>query len=656
MPSYKKKKETRIHFEDDLDVDVDDDADDVFTFKTKRTFELLEHDEPFLQSQLREISDAGKEQFSHLKEDVKEMLEPVANGMEPCVGCLKDMIRLDWMPLVLNKRQQQKAAMVGPPSSLAAVARGQGPSSSSTANSHPATKLTARNNSRFDMQTLSSKESTISKMTPPRGNLSTISQSGTATCHNNEKATISCSRQQKKLHTRRVIPGRENMDKVKRRLMKPRTEKSVFERFAKANTTSIGAAVDPSKTEENQSARVYLVPQNMESPDNIMEESKKMDDDEEERTEVEEQAAVNDNQHISKATATIHKDNAMSDLPTNTATKHQPSGTRPESPIRLLSFEDFDEELNRQELPAPVPEQQIALQENDVTFQEELVGATESAIAAAELAIAAAVGSKLVCGTAIPVEFSEGNWNEVKAIHNAGTEAATPSVSSPATEETLESREIAQEHDRVEERNPGHSSTEVKRETGEGERDPVVSSNEHHTDVQSDKSLNRGLETTKFSSSFLDAVQSSRDTELSKSARDLLSAYAKPVLVSRRYLSDTSDEETDTSAHRSATTHSRGSHSYSDHTSQWDYDTSRHSAFSSYESSAVYSTDASSLLYSDRGGPSSSIGNSSSVETTDREGSTDEEHVPITRHKGLSSPFRTRALLPPRFRSTPKMF
>jgi hypothetical protein len=597
-----KNRDTTIHFEDD----------DLYTFKTTRTFELLDHETPFLESsKIKELSAAGKQHLSNIKEDIKEMLEPFMNG----VGHVGKMFPSNWIPIIECK--QHPNMVDGPPTSLAAVARGQAPLSIVP---HLATKLTARystsNVVAADIPEVSSKESSssdsISRNTPPRSNLSTIGShegnhhvryhSKNTSHHDGEDTTDLYSDKKEaptkpchKKYTMKIIPGRESTEKMKQRLMNPRTEKTAFRRCIEGSKeSSLGRVpMDPESTMPGQSS------------------------------------------NISKC------------LLQEPPGQHVPSGTRPESPIRLLSFDEDDAEKILSALLAD-SDHDIIDEDNETTKEQDLGDATESVIAAAEHALASA-GRKLIWSTTSSEKIGLQPEELLETRKPNGKAARPDSVSLPLAEERAEINEVTEgleihpKREKDEEREPCYNSqSKSERETEDGERESILSSSDGKIDVDEDTDVKDDTHSALFSS-FSVAMQSSKE-HIPKSK-----SLFKPVLVSRRYLSDTSDDESDTSTNYSTTTHSRESISHSDHTSQWDYETSRHS---------VYSTDASSMLYSDRGEPLSSIGENSSMdETTDQEVTTDEESFLVFRAKStLFSQFRSRPIKPPRFRTFPKPF
>mmetsp|Transcript_37251 Transcript_37251/g.90404 ORF Transcript_37251/g.90404 Transcript_37251/m.90404 type:complete len:659 (-) Transcript_37251:1036-3012(-) len=631
-----KHRETTIHFEDE--------ENDKYAFKTQKTPELLGRDEPFLDFQ--GFSEAGKEQISNIQEDVKEMLEPIVNGLNPFVGNVGKMIHRDFVPIFQCK--QNPSTVGGPPTSLAAVARGQAPSCIIP---RLATKLTARENNlnkpRITIHHAWSTEiDSISRMTPPRGNLSTVGSNGdfhhhqsshkdhTAPQGDDDKKKVQSKSCRKKFLTKKAVPGRESTDKMKQRLMKPQAEKTIFERFTEASSSIRDT---PKATSEE-----HKTSQNLPS----IETEKK--DREEEKTNLKkesEQPSSNTN-----AKDTVRTTNATAK---SAFSPHEHSGTRPESPIMLFSFGDDDEYFDSSQVLSSILDDcsQEVLDQESVLEQEELIGTAESVIAAAEQALTSS-GRKLIWSAESPTkdlpDEPELQSNESKEVAELTSQVAQSVQLTPfgVVEQRdvickeIEDREHIQTQVKDEERDSCNNiESHSQRVTDNGERDPVVSSK----DVSLKTTIEKAIKESQHSPSsrpFLNNVQPLQDTNPTYRKQNVV--YGKPVLVSRRFLSDidSSDDETDTSAHMSSTSYSRGSNSYSDYTSQWEYETSRHSA---------YSTDVSSLLYSGRGGRSSSVGYSTSMEEiTDIEGSTDEEDTLVTQDKdALFFPFQSFPLSPP---------
>ena len=626
------RRETTIHFEDE--------ENDKYAFKTQKTPELLGHDEPFLDFQ--GFSEAGKEHISNIQEDIKEMLEPIMNGLNPYVGNVRNMIHKDFVPIFQCK--QNPSTIGGPPTSLAAVARGQAPSCIIP---RLATKLTARENNQNKPRikihhAWSTDSDSISRMTPPRGNLSTVGSNGdfhhhqssckdrTSSHGDGDKKREKSKSCRKKFLTKKTVPGRESTNKMKQRLMKPRVEKTIFERFAEASS-AVKDTPKVAPTEDKTSQKDL----NLETKKNGRKEQNANLKKEPEQP----------NPSNTEETATTN--NKVAGESTISHQQHEHSGTRPESPIMLFSFGDDDEFSDSSEVLSSILDDRIqeVFERESVLANEELVGTAESVITAAEQALTSS-GRKLIWSAKSPTKDlpNEPEWqmNESKVTRFIQLTPFGVVQQKDVMCEQAEDREDVQTQAKEEERDScQNDESHSRRSAGDGERDPVVSSNDGS--LKTKTSIKNDIEESQLSSAyipFLNKVQSLRDTNTS--CRKPNASYSKPILVSRRYLSDidSSDDETDTSAHQSSTAYSRGSYSYSDYTSQWENETSRHSA---------YSTDISSLIYSGRGGRSTGVGYSTSMdEITDIEGSTDEEDPLVTQaNDSLFFPFQSFPLSPP---------
>ena len=98
--------------------------DDEMGFVTKRTFELLEHEEPFLEKQFNSLKETAKEHCEAWTENLKEVAGPVFDVVEPikasanqCVdGMMEAIRRSNIQELMLGHHYRPPAlAMVGGP-------------------------------------------------------------------------------------------------------------------------------------------------------------------------------------------------------------------------------------------------------------------------------------------------------------------------------------------------------------------------------------------------------------------------------------------------------------------------------------------------------------------------------------------------------------
>jgi hypothetical protein len=88
-----------------------DDDEIELGFVTKRTFELLEQEEPFIERQFKNLTSLGVEQLFLWTENIKEVVGPIMlSEAEVGVDCVKDFIRLDWMPQLVGRQR----LMIGP--------------------------------------------------------------------------------------------------------------------------------------------------------------------------------------------------------------------------------------------------------------------------------------------------------------------------------------------------------------------------------------------------------------------------------------------------------------------------------------------------------------------------------------------------------------
>jgi hypothetical protein len=122
-----------VRFSDDDSCSYVNDNDDE-GFVTKRTFELLEQDEPFLEKQMKMLVEVGHEHIETWKESLKEITEPLFNETDPfvdflnnelvepfrqtavpCVDGMKDLIHFGCMLPEIAARRRQPLIMVGGP-------------------------------------------------------------------------------------------------------------------------------------------------------------------------------------------------------------------------------------------------------------------------------------------------------------------------------------------------------------------------------------------------------------------------------------------------------------------------------------------------------------------------------------------------------------
>jgi hypothetical protein len=116
-----------VRFSDNEDSTSDVEPEDYGGFVTKRTFELLDQDEPFLQKHFKMLQQTASEHCEAWKENLKEVAGPVLEVVEPmkqnanrCVDCMVDAIhRVQLQKYVLGK--PKTLAMVGGPAPAVAT-------------------------------------------------------------------------------------------------------------------------------------------------------------------------------------------------------------------------------------------------------------------------------------------------------------------------------------------------------------------------------------------------------------------------------------------------------------------------------------------------------------------------------------------------------
>jgi hypothetical protein len=96
--------------------------EDELGFVTKRTFELLEQDEPFLEKQFKNLKETAKEHCETWKENFKEVAGPMLDVVEPikisanqCVDFAMEAIRRSNLQELMMGHRPQTLAMVGGP-------------------------------------------------------------------------------------------------------------------------------------------------------------------------------------------------------------------------------------------------------------------------------------------------------------------------------------------------------------------------------------------------------------------------------------------------------------------------------------------------------------------------------------------------------------
>lgn len=237
-----------------------DDDESEHGFVTKRTFELLEQDEPYcIERQLMSLATSGIERCFRWSEVIKEVVEPMTPEAEIGVDCVKDLIRMDWAPQFVRKQR----LMVGPAVHDFAAKTFQNFSTTNLLTPVPCL--------RNDVSLSSEPQSSIKE--PNKLMVWQMSTSQDDSTHNsivpstNTRSHASCTKRsgsrQSKLIAQKKIPGRETACIVRNHLMNTPLKKTVFDRYVEAESMNKIIEAQKRLDEEYESiasGRVFLVP------------------------------------------------------------------------------------------------------------------------------------------------------------------------------------------------------------------------------------------------------------------------------------------------------------------------------------------------------------------------------------------------------------